>query len=367
MNQLDYTTNKAKYEHFNIEDLKKIQSDYNAYLRTSKKNRLPKTLFMEMLASMVHTCRSNLYRVIKSGLVIVMNYDLTPRIEFSMDAIINRQRTDFSNSLKIHKTFPFIELVISEFRKNPLSSIDEIIHDLKLNHPEKIVGMTTICTKTFYNYIHSGWIDLKPIDLPMMVKRKKKPVKRPKTSPKGTSIDERPQAVELREEFGHWEGDLIVGGNTKGNGALLTLVERKTRFTLSFQIKSRSSKQVYMAINKLEKQYGPYFSLIFKSITFDNGSEFSRYKDIEKKPNTSFQRTKVFFAHPYSAWERGTNENCNRLYRYFIKKGVNILQYTKSYILKVTKLINNKIRKVLGYQSAISLFTKELSYIVSNC
>jgi len=365
MNQIHFTTNKEKYEHFTEKDLRHIQSEYNFFLATSKKRRPPKTEFMHRLAKQVNTSVSNLYKVMKKGLVAVMNSNLTQRIEFSCDAILNHQRTEFSNSLKIHKAFAFIDLVINEFRKNPLSSVDEIIHDFILNRKDKIEGMTTICTKSFYNYINDGWIDLKPIDLPMMVKRKKRSQKRIPSSPKGTSIDQRPALVNDREEFGHWEGDLIVGGKTKDHGALLTLIERKTRFSLSIQLKNKTSKQVYMAFNRIEKQYGEFFPVIFKTITFDNGNEFARYKDIEKKPHAKNTRTKVYFAHPYSAWERGTNENCNRLYRYFVKKGVNILQYSKSYIENVTKLINQKVRKVLGYQTANRLFIKELSSILS--
>ena len=89
-------------------------------------------------------------------------------------------------------------------------------------------------------------------------------------------------------------------------------------------MKNKSSKQVYMKINQLHKLFGDTFSDIFKSITFDNGSEFSRYKDIEKKPGTKNKRTTVYFTHPYRSCERGSNENCNGLVRYFIKKGTDI-------------------------------------------
>ena len=84
-------------------------------------------------------------------------------------------------------------------------------------------------------------------------------------------------------EFGHWEGDLVTGSRDDENGAFLTLVERKTRFYYMIPIKNKNSKSIYMAINKLNKLYGDDFRKIFKSITFDNGSEFARFKDIEKK------------------------------------------------------------------------------------
>ena len=86
-----------------------------------------------------------------------------------------------------------------------------------------------------------------------------------------------------RSEFGRWEGDLVTSPRDGENGAFLTVIERKTRFYYMIPIKNKKSKSVYMAINKLNKLYGDDFRKIFKSITFDNGSEFTRFKDIEKK------------------------------------------------------------------------------------
>ena len=86
-----------------------------------------------------------------------------------------------------------------------------------------------------------------------------------------------------RSKFGRWEGDLVTSSRDGENGAFLTVIERKTRFYYMIPIKNKKSKSVYMAINKLNNLYGDDFRKIFKSITFDNGSEFTRFKDIEKK------------------------------------------------------------------------------------
>ena len=109
---------------------------------------------------------------------------------------------------------------------------------------------------------------IKPIDLPHLVRRTNEKDK------KGTSITGRPECIQDREEFGHWEGDSVTGPRDGQNGAYLTLIERKTRFYYMIPISAKSSKQVYMQINKLHKFYGDSFKDIFKSITFDNGSEF---------------------------------------------------------------------------------------------
>lgn len=122
-------------------------------------------------------------------------------------------------------------------------------------------------------------------------------------------------------------------------------------------IKNKKSKTVYMAINKL---YGKYFKDVFKAITFDNGVEFSRFKDIEQKPGNKELKTKVYFAHPYASSECGSNERCNQLIRYFVSKGTNINTLSKEYIKMIQLGINDKKRKILDYKSAESLFKNEL-------
>lgn len=223
--------------------------------------------------------------------------------------------------------------------------------------------MVTVSTKTFYSYVHQGRTSIKPIDLPRMVRRKTKKNWKsyiPKRQ-KGTSITERPEYIKDREEFGHWEGDLVTGPRDGQNGAYLTLIERKTRFYYMIPISAKSSKQVYMQINKLHKFYGDNFKDIFKSITFDNGSEFSRWKDIEQKPKSKEKRTTVYFGRPYHSCDRASNENCNGLIRYFIKKGTDINTIDKETTIDINNKINQKKRKILGYLSSEELFLNELA------
>ena len=113
-------------------------------------------------------------------------------------------------------------------------------------------------------------------------------------------------------------------------------------------------------INRLNRFYGDSFSNIFRSITFDNGSEFARWKDIEVKPGTRKQRTKVYFGRPYHSCDRAANENCNGLVRYFIKKGTDINTISKSMTRDINDKINQKKRKILGYLPAEKLFIEEL-------
>ena len=124
-------------------------------------------------------------------------------------------------------------------------------------------------------------------------------------------------------------------------------------------MKNRKANTVYKAIKLLKKRYPELkdykLSDIFKTITFDNGVEFSKWEDIEK-----YLKTKTYFAHPYSSGERGSNENGNKLLRIFLPKGCNINEYSEDCVMRANELINTKIRKILGYKSSLELFNIEL-------
>ena len=124
-------------------------------------------------------------------------------------------------------------------------------------------------------------------------------------------------------------------------------------------MKDRKALTVYKAIKKIKQKYPELkdykINEVFKSITFDNGVEFSKWEDIEK-----YLKTKTYFAHPYCSCERGSNENGNKLLRIFLPKSCNINEYTEKYVENANELINTKIRKILGYKSSLELFNIEL-------
>lgn len=343
---------------------KKIESEYNHYI-SSKNKEIGITEFKKRLACLIGTTVSNIYEIIKSGLVIVSNYDLTTRTEFSADVAYNKRtkKSVESNSSKRESSKDFVSLIVKELKSNyNINSVDEIINDFKLNRTSEIEGMVTICTSTFYNYVEQDKIDdFSKEDLPMKTKRKRKNEKKTaKSDPKGKSIEERPFKPEDRNEFGHWEGDTIVGGkNIANSGAVLTLVERKTRFQITIKMYNRKALTVVKAVKKIKRKYPELKDYnikdIFKSITFDNGVEFSKWEDIEK-----YLKTTIYFAHPYASCERGSNENGNKLLRKFLPKGCNINSYDEDYVITANELINTKIRKILGYKSSLELFTTEL-------
>ncbi len=299
-------------------------------------------------------------------MIVTRDYELREVTEFNANTAWNKRtrKAIESNASKRETAKPFIKLVIDEFRSDyNINSIDEIINDFKLNRQEEIKGMTLICTSTFYNYVEQGRIDnFDKYELPMKCKRKSKnEQKKGKTDPKGTSIEQRPFPPDDRNEFGHWEGDTIVGSSKiKNSGAVLTLVERKTRFQITIKCKDRKALTIYKAIKKIKQKYPELkdykINEIFKSITFDNGVEFSKWEEIEK-----YLKTTCYFAHPYSSYERGSNENGNKLLRIFLPKGCNINEYTDEYVMNANELINTKIRKILDYKSSLELFTTELA------
>lgn len=368
MNNTYYITKTEKNKHLTLAHyefiITRVLEHHN--LNKKQKRNTGKTKLIKELAEQVGTTISNIYNIINDAKVIVLDSNLKEYEDLSAVAAFNKRTKSMktSNVSKKDKAQNFIDLVIKEVKSNKLSSIDETVNSLKKHGGELIKDMKTVCTKTIYNYIHDGKIDLKPIDLPRMASLKRKKNKDKTYIPKrqkGTSIDERPFEMDDRTEFGHWEGDLVTGPRDGKRGAYLTLIERNTRFYYMIHIKNKSAKQVYMAINKLHKFYGDNFSKIFKTITFDNGSEFSRYKDIEMKPGTNKKRTSVYFAHPYRSCERGSNENCNGLIRRFIKKGTDINTIPKEMSIDINNKINQKKRKIHNYLSSEELFLNELA------
>ena len=237
MNKHNYNIKKEKFEHLNYNDLRFIEREFNNFIKTKNKT-ISKTEFMKRLACSVNTCLSNLYKVIKSRMVELLNMDYTTRKEFSADVAFKVRKMVVPNNTKILKAKNFIDLVISRFQKKyNIESIETIVNDLLINHRNEIKGMDIVCAKTIYNYINDNKLEIKRIDLPIAVKRKKRVEKKEYLKTKGTSIDERPEYINDRQEFGHWEGDTVIG-NKKDDESLLTLVERKTRETIIIKLKN---------------------------------------------------------------------------------------------------------------------------------
>jgi len=252
-----------------------------------------------------------------------------------------------------HKLAEHIEKKIINDSYSPDAVIGEI-------RAKELNFDTSICTKTLYNYIDQNvFANITNKDLPVKRNGKKRGYSSTRVAHnnlKGTSIELRPPVVETREEYGHWEMDLVLGGAGKGKNALLVLTERQSRKQIIRKINDKSQRSVQQAIDKLERKTGRRFKEIFKTITVDNGSEFLDSERLESSIKGPTQkRFNLYYAHPYSAWERGSNENANKLIRRFIPKGASISTLKNKDIQRIESWMNNYPRRILGYRCANDL------------
>ena len=293
-------------------------------------------------------------RELKKGKVMLLNTDLTEREAYSAELgqqEHDKRATAKGPALKIgkdHRIVDYLEKEIGENSMSPYAALQNISN-------RKLEFSTSLCVKTIYNYLDNDlFLNITNKDLLVKKEGKKRNSNKIRTATnnaKGTSITERPEEADERKETGHWEMDSVVGG--KGTkSVLLVLSERVMRKELIFKLPSKSQASVVNALNKLERKMGVGFSRIFKTITCDNGCENLDFESIEKSVIKEGSRTKVYYAHPYSAWERGTNENINKMIRRFIPKGADISKYTKKEIERIEHWINNYPRKILNGLSA---------------
>ena len=157
------------------------------------------------------------------------------------------------------------------------------------------------------------------------------------------SIHDRPYTAVDRKEPGHWEGDLVIGKDHKS--AIGTLVERKTRFTYILKLANKKSNTVTSAFSKALNSLDANWR---KTLTYDNGVEMAYHHKLTAKTGMD-----VYFAHPYSFWERGTNENTNGLIRRYLTKGANFHQITQEQLMHIQHRLNNRPRKILGYKTPL--------------
>ena len=169
----------------------------------------------------------------------------------------------------------------------------------------------------------------------------------------GTSIEKRPAAIAERNSFGHWEMDCVIGSSSGTDQACLVFTERLTRLELIFKLHTKDSASVVSILDWL--QHSCSFRRIFKSITCDNGSEFANSRRIEYSAKGR-RRTYVYYCHPYTSCERGSNENANRLIRRWFKKGKSMKHVTAAQATQVAVWMNTYPREVLGWKTPSEAF-----------
>lgn len=221
----------------------------------------------------------------------------------SMNNMSNRGR-----DLKIGSDHEFVAY-IEDMVKNKYSPEALLLYAKN----EGLTFKTDLCPKTIYNYFDMGlFLNVTYHDLPSKkgpAKKKERDSSVALNNTKGRSIEKRDPAILERKQYGHWEMDTVVGGQKKGKSCLLVLSERMTREEIVIKMKDKRATSVVHALNMLERRLGSKkFREKFKTITCDNGVEFLDSKGIEKSRYTKGMRTMLYYCHPYSAYERGTNE-----------------------------------------------------------
>ena len=303
---------------------------------------------------------STIYREVKRGTYEHLNSDYTTDIRYSPEIAEMHYQEGLSAKgapLKIgknHAVAAFIEDKIANEDYSP-AAVCALLHRDEFAH----FGIT-FCRATIYKYVDEGvFLTLTNDDLPEKGERKqkhKKVRKRQKRESRGTSIEERPEVINERQEPGHWEMDTVVG-KKKTRARLLVLTERVTRREIIIRIKNGKAETVVQELDRLEQLYGAAFRTIFKSITVDNGSEFSDADGIARSAiNSDEKRTDVYYCHAYCSCERGTNENINRMIRRQFPKGTDFESVTDADVARVEDWINNYPREILGFSSAAELF-----------
>jgi IS30 family transposase len=271
-------------------------------------------------------------------------------------AAYNQNRANSRRHFDVLEKARFLDYVVQHFKEDGWSldaCAGRALADGTFTRDE------IVCTKTLYNYVDMGLLDVKNIDLPVKLRRSTKKHKcRENKRILGRSIEERPECVETREEFGHWEVDLVIGSKSGEDTPLLTMLERKTRSFTLIPLPDKSADSVARAFENILAEWGESFNKAFKTITTDNGSEFARLAELE-----TLTQTKVYFTHPYTSCEKGSIENHNGLIRRFIPKGKRISDYSNAYILNIELWANQLPRKILGYKTPDEAFEHEMDLL----
>lgn len=344
--------------HFTYEE--RIQLEF--YL--SGTGKLPKITNKVMLGTLLHKSPRTITREIQRGQVEhFFDEGLQKKMVYSADYAENQARARDSGKgpqLKLGYDYVLAQAIGKLMKEKKYSPYAVLAEFENTGWPTD----TRICEKTLYNYVYEGLIP-NVTEKNLLLQGKGRKHTENKRNHKNAalakkSIIYRSKDIATREEFGHWEGDTMVGGKGKGSECLLTITERKTRTEIVRKISDKSAESVVHAFETIERELGTGdFKRLFKTITFDNGTEFQDIPGIEKSALCKKNRTIIYFAHPYCASERGSNERQNGIIRRFIPKGSSIREYSKPKIKAIQDWMNNYPRKILKGKTPVQLLKQE--------
>lgn len=216
-------------------------------------------------------------------------------------------------------------------------------------------GKPFVSFKTIYRWLYEGLLAAGEVTVLRHKGKRRKPLEKRGRFLVGTPISQRPKEVRNRTTFGHWELDTVVSSRGKSKACAATFIERKTRLYVALTLPDRTAHSMEVAFGVVASQY-PQGTL--QTATTDRGKEFACYANLE-----AVHDVKVYFADPYSSWQRGSNENANGLLREFFPKGHDFASVTDEQLAEAVWLINNRPRKCLGWRSAHEAFMDEVSHL----
>lgn len=338
-----------KYRHLNFEDRMFISI------------RLKDKWSVADIAKELGFTKKTIYNEIKRAKYIHRNSDWTEEERYNPQKAqedYEWKQSSKGSKLKIGTDFKlalFIENMIVKHKYSPAA----VLMYIKQNNLKFATEIKSV--NTIYSYIKKNvFYTLTPEYLPRKGKRKKKRIVKQGKRQHGRSIDERPKEINARNEIGHWEMDCVCG-KKNNKKTLLVLTERKTRFEIIEVLKTHTLKEVQNALNRIEHRCGEKFSSIFKTITVDNGSEFANQEMLEKSLFKKEKRTEIYYCHPYTSCERGSNENQNKLIRRHFPKGADFDKtITKKAVKQVEEWINSYPRKLFNGRSSKEYFFDEI-------
>ena len=316
------------------------------------------------IARIVGKHQSTRYKELKRSTYVHTNSDLTTEVRYNPDGAENRYRNNLKqkgSGLKIEADYALADFIENEILNNK-SSPWVALQKAKERKDDFLIEIKSV--NTIYSYIRKGvFINLTMSDTPYRKQGKKeKIIRREAKLAAGTSIEKRPADILKREEFGHWEMDTVKGkqGNKK---SILVLTERKTRYEILEVLNRATVEEVAKAINRIKKRYGSKSKKIFRTITVDNGSEFAdpSVLTIQK----SKQAETIFYCHPYTSWERGSNENQNKLIRRHLPKGTSFKSINRNIVKDIKLWMNEYPRRMFDGQTAKDLFDREEIKLIS--
>lgn len=337
------------FSHFTLNERLKIEAWQKANVPPSE------------MAKMLNKDQSSVYRELKRGKYKRQNSDLTFSNAYSPDIAEEKYRKNLKAKgapLKIGSDIEYAEYIESKIlneRYSPKAVLGEIKQkNLQFN--------TTVSPTTLYRYIDEGlFLHLTNKDLPVKRNKKNKPYNKVKQArpSKGDSIEQRPDEVENRDTFGNWEMDCVIGTQTTPK-VLLVLTERYTRREIVRLMPNKTAESVVHELDRIEKKFGTdLFKKVFCTITVDNGPEFMDCGGMEFSAQGE-KRTKIYYCHPYSSYERGSNENLNKMVRRWYPKGTDFMMTTEEEIAALEEWMNEYPREIFEYDTAASRFNEEM-------